>query len=194
MSSLLLIDYLQRCHAHFHLLRVAPAETANGIVRQLPRPLARNFAKVVMLRLDGELAMTVLPAQYRVSLEALRVHLGASRIELASERQFRNHFPRCEAGAIPPIAHIFGLRGFLAPVFDESSDIAFKAGSHAELLRMSFGEFRRLAHLDPLAEGVVPQLRSAASVRRRLLPALEAAGAQEGAPRRERWRRAPMPL
>jgi Ala-tRNA(Pro) deacylase len=187
MSSLLLIDYLQRCHAHFHLLSVAPAETATAIARQLPRPLARNFAKVVMLRLDGELAMTVLPAHYRVSIEALRAHLGVARAELASERQFRNHFPRCEPGAIPPIAHIYGLRGFLAPVFDDSSDIAFKAGSHAELVRMSFGEFRRLAHLDPLGAGVVPQLRSAASVRRRLLPALEVAAPRER-------RRVPMPL
>jgi len=176
MSSLLLMDYLQRCHAHFQLLNVAPAETSAALARRLPRPLSRNFAKVVMLRIDGELMMVVLPAHYRVSLEAVRVYLGASAIEMASERQFRNHFPRCELGALPPIAHIFGLRGFLASVFDESSDIVFKAGSHSELVRMRFTEFQRLAHLDPIGEGVVPQLRSANSVRRRLLPKLELAG------------------
>lgn len=173
MSSFLLIDYLQRCHAHFQLLSQPHSETAAATARQLPRSLARNCAKVVMLRIDGELAMVVLPVHYRVSLEVLRSYLGASRAELVNERAFRNHFPRCELGAIPPIAHIFGLRGFLAPAFDEFADIVFKAGSHSELVRMPFGEFRRLAHLDPIVEGVVPQLREASSLRRRMLPVVK---------------------
>ena len=175
MPSLLLIDYLQRCNAHFQLLQQPHAETAAACARQLPRTLSRNFAKVVMLRVDGELTMAVLPVNYRVSLEALRSYLAARQIELAAERQFRTHFPRCELGAIPPIAHIYGLRGLLAPVFDEYSDIVFKAGSHSELVRMPFGEFRRLAHLDPITEGVVPQLRDTAHVRRRLLPLVDLA-------------------
>ncbi len=177
MSSLLLIDYLQRCHAHFQQLNIAPAETSAAVARYLPRTLARNFAKVVMLRVDGELMMVVLPVHYRVSLEGVRSYLGSRTVELAIERQFRNHFPRCELGAIPPIAHIFGLRGFLAPVFEEPADIVFKAGSHSELVRMPFSEFRRLAHLDHLGEGAIPQLRSSASVRRRLLPLLNVSGA-----------------
>lgn len=173
MPSLLLIDYLQRANAHFQLLQQSHAETAAASARQLPRSLARNFAKVVILRVDGELTMTVLPVHYRVSVEVLRSFLSARQVELASERQFRTHFPRCELGAIPPIAHIYGLRGFLAPVFDDFNDIVFKAGTHSELVRMPFGEFRRLAHLDPLAEGVVPQLRDTARVRRRLLPLID---------------------
>ncbi len=175
MPSLLLIDYLQRCNAHFQLLHQAPTETTAAAARQLPRMLARNFAKVVMLRVDGELTMTVLPVHYRISLEVLRNYLAANQVELAVERQFRTQFPRCELGAIPPIAHIYGLRGFLAPVFDEFSDIVFKAGSHSELVRMPFGEFRRLAHLDPLTEGAIPQLRDTARVRRRMLPLVNVA-------------------
>lgn len=182
MPSLLLIDYLQRSNAHFELLQQPPAATAAACARRLPRLLARNFAKVVMLRLDGELVMVVLPAHYRVSLEALRRCLDATQIELAAERRFRNHFPRCELGAIPPIAHLYGLRGFLAPVFDELADIVFKAGSHSELVRMPFREFRRLAHLDPIGEGAVPQLRDAAHVRRRLLPLLDVAAALRSRP------------
>lgn len=170
MSSFLLIDYLQRCHAHFQLLTQPHSETAAATARQLPRSLARNCAKVVMLRIDGELSMVVLPVHYRVSLHVLRSALGVSRAELVNERAFRNHFPRCELGAIPPIAHLFGLRGFLAPVFDEFADIVFKAGSHSELVRMPFGEFQRFAHLDPIEAGVVPQLRDATSRRRQLLP------------------------
>ena len=170
MSSLLLIDYLQRCNAHFQLLRASHAETASATARQLPHMLARNLCKVVMLRIDGELMMVVLPERYRVSLDILRNYLGATTVEMASERQFRNRFPRCELGALPPIAHIFGMRGFLAPVFDEFADVVFKAGSHSELVRMPFAEFRRLGHLDPISEGVVPRLRDTAALRRRLLP------------------------
>lgn len=175
MPSLLLIDYLQRSNAHFQLINQAPTETTAAAARQLPRMLARNFAKVVLLRVDGELTMIVLPVHYRVSLDVLRNRLSANQVELAAERQFRTQFPRCELGAIPPIAHIYGLRGFLAPVFDEFADIVFKAGSHSELVRMPFGEFRRLAHLDPLSEGVIPQLRDVIRVRRRLLPLINVA-------------------
>jgi Ala-tRNA(Pro) deacylase len=161
MPSLLLIDYLERSRAHYTLVQHPLACTAAETVR-MNRVQARHFAKAVMVRIDGELAMMVVPSHYRVALEPLRRSLAANRVELAEERQFQRRFPRCELGAIPPFGHLFGLRAFMMPLFDEDADIHFKAGTHTELLRMPFGEFKRLAHVEPVAEGAVPRLRSLA--------------------------------
>jgi Ala-tRNA(Pro) deacylase len=161
MASLLLIDYLERSRA-FYTLKEHPAAFTAAETARLNRVTPRHFAKTVMVRVDSELAMMVVPCHYRVALEDLRSSLGATTVELAPERQFQRRFPRCEVGAMPPFGHLFGLRAFMVPLFDEFSDIHFKAGSHNELLRMPFSEFRRLAHVETVERGAVPKLRNLA--------------------------------
>jgi Ala-tRNA(Pro) deacylase len=161
MASLLLIDYLERSRA-FYTLKEHPAAFTAAETARLNRVTPRHFAKTVMVRVDSELAMMVVPCHYRVALEDLRSSLGATTVELAPERQFQRRFPRCEVGAMPPFGHLFGLRAFMVPLFDEFSDIHFKAGSHNELLRMPFSEFRRLAHVETVMQGAVPKLRNLA--------------------------------
>lgn len=159
MPSLLLVDYLQRSRAQYAMLNVASACTAEDTVR-LNHLSPRRFAKVVMARVDAELVMIVMPAHYRLASTALREELGAKKIELATERYFQRRFPRCEPGAMPPFGHLFGVRALLVSAFDEFGDIFCKPGTHGELLRMPFGEFRRLAHLEPIERGAVLQLRT----------------------------------
>ena len=178
MPSLLLVDYLQRCRAHYTILPAVPACTAEEVTR-LNRIPPRRFAKVVMVRVDAELSMVVMPAHYRLVPRQLGEALGAARVELATESQFRNRFPRCELGAIPPIGHLFGLRALALPLFDEFADIYCKAGAHGELLRMPFRELQRFAHWDPVEKGAVLHLRNPADNHlRRLLRLAKAGGAK----------------
>lgn len=158
MPNLLLVDYLQRSRAHYSLFDVPAAYTAeeSALVSRTP---PRRFAKVVMARVDGELVMVVIPAHYRLVPAVLREELGASRVQLATERDFRRRFPRCELGAIPPFGHLYGLRALYVKVFEEFGDIFCKAGTHGELLRMPFFEFLRLAHVEPVERGASLRLR-----------------------------------
>lgn len=182
MPSLLLVDYLQRCRAQYTILNATPACTAEEVAH-LNRIPPRRFAKVVMVRVDDELTMVVIPAHYRLVPKLLGEALGASRVELATENQFRNRFPRCELGAIPPIGHLFGLRALALPLFDDFADIYCKAGAHGELLRMPFRELQRFAHWDPVAQGAKLQLRSpAANHLQRLLRLAKTSGARVHSP------------
>jgi Ala-tRNA(Pro) deacylase len=182
MPSLLLVDYLQRCRAQYAILNAAPASTADETIR-LNRIPPRRFAKVVMVRADDELAMVVMPANYRLVPKLLREELGANRVELAAERQFRNRFPRCELGAIPPIGHLFGVRALCAGGFDEYADIYCKPGSHSELLRMPFRELQRFAHWDPVGQVTALQLRNPnLSHLQRLLKMAKASGPRARSP------------
>jgi Ala-tRNA(Pro) deacylase len=159
MASLLLVDYLQRSRAQY-LLMEAPFAYAAEESAKLGRIPPRRFAKVVMALVDDELTMVVMPAHFRLATELLRQSLKAGKVELAEERQFKNRFPRCELGAMPPFGHLFGVRALVIPEFDEFSELHFKAGTHREWLRMPFSEFKRLAHLEPVENGAVLQLRN----------------------------------
>ena len=94
-----------------------------------------------MVRIDGRLAMAVLPASHRVDLDHLQELIGAYEVELADERSFRDMFPECELGAMPPFGNLFGLEVFVADCLADDEEIAFNAGTHTELIRMRYHDF-----------------------------------------------------
>jgi Ala-tRNA(Pro) deacylase len=104
-----------------------------------------HFAKTVMLRIDDGLAMLVMPAAYRVDLTRLSRALGGRAVELAQESDFRDAFPDCELGAMPPFGHLYGMQVFVDARLAQEQEIAFNAGSHTDVVRMSYAEFERLA-------------------------------------------------
>jgi len=103
------------------------------------------FAKTVMLKIDGDLAMMVMPAAYRVDLLRLSRALGGRNVELAQETEFKDAFPDCELGAMPPFGHLYGIPVYVDSRLAAQPEIAFNAGSHTDAVRMSYGEFERLA-------------------------------------------------
>jgi Ala-tRNA(Pro) deacylase len=103
------------------------------------------FAKTVMLKVDGQLAMMVMPAAYRIDLTRLSRALGGSIVELAEESEFKDAFPDCELGAMPPFGHLYGMPVYVDSRLAQQPEIAFNAGSHTEALRMPYVEFERLA-------------------------------------------------
>ncbi len=106
----------------------------------------KEMAKTVVVNLDGQLAMAVVPADRKVDLERLRQATGAVSAELADEREFIGDFPECEPGAMPPFGNLYGMQVYVEPHLAADPEIAFNAGSHTELIRMAYKDFERLAH------------------------------------------------
>jgi Ala-tRNA(Pro) deacylase len=119
------------------------AYTAQGIAA-ISHIRGKELAKSVIVKLDGALAMAVLPASYQVDLTALRRATGVQVAELASEREFKQHFPDCETGAMPPFGNLYGIPVYVDETLTEDHEIAFNAGSHYELIRMGYADFERL--------------------------------------------------
>ena len=90
----------------------------------------QELAKTVVIKLDGELALCVLPATYQIDFDQLRELLGTERVELADESEFKDRFPGCELGAMPPFGNLYGMRTYVADTLCEDEQIAFNAGSH----------------------------------------------------------------
>ena len=66
-------------------------------------------------------------------------------VTLAQEDEFRDSFPDCELGAMPPFGNLYGLPVYVDSRLSEQDEIVFNAGSHTDVVRMPFDEFERLA-------------------------------------------------
>lgn len=119
------------------------AYTAQGIAA-ISHISGRELAKTVIVKLDGDLAMAVLPASYQVDLEALRRATGVREAELASEHEFKRHFADCETGAMPPFGNLYGIPVYVDETLTLDREIAFNAGSHYELIKLAYADFARL--------------------------------------------------
>jgi Ala-tRNA(Pro) deacylase len=104
----------------------------------------RELAKTVMVDIDGKMAMAILPASEKTSLSLLKQAAGASNVRLAREDEFRDKFPECELGAMPPFGNLYGMEVFAAETLAADKEIAFNAGSHTELVKMAYKDFERL--------------------------------------------------
>lgn len=103
-----------------------------------------EFAKVVVVKADGRLALAVCPASERVDLDRLARALGASGVSLATEGEFLEFFAGCELGAMPPFGHLYGLETFASRSLGTHEAISFNAGTHTELIRLPYRDFARL--------------------------------------------------
>lgn len=104
----------------------------------------KELAKTVIVRIKGKLAMAVLPASHRVDFALLREVVGSDDVELAREHEFKDMFPDCEVGAMPPFGNLYGLDVYVAETLTLDEDIAFKACTHSELIRMSYKDYARI--------------------------------------------------
>lgn len=105
----------------------------------------KELAKTVMVVLDGELAMVVVPAAFQVNMELLRGAASAGSVRLATEAEFKEKFPGCETGAMPPFGNLYGMKVFVSENLAEDKEIAFNAGTHSELIKLDYADFARLA-------------------------------------------------
>jgi len=136
-------QFLDENHVKYVSIHHSPAFTAQEIAASA-HISGREFAKTVVVKIDGITAMAVLPASLRLDLDAFRDAVGADEVRLATEDEFESLFPGCELGAMPPFGNLFGLDVFVASCLSEEKSIVFNAGTHQEALRLDYADFARL--------------------------------------------------
>jgi Ala-tRNA(Pro) deacylase len=53
-------------------------------------------------------------------------------------------FPDCEVGAMPPLGNLYDLKVYVDKSLAADEQIAFNAGTHAELIQIAYRDFERL--------------------------------------------------
>ncbi len=124
-------------------IRHSPAFTAAEVAASA-HVAGRDFAKTVIVWIGGHLAMVVLPASRRIVLHDLRELLESPEARLATEAEFRDEFPDCELGAMPPFGNLYQLPVYVAASLAAEKEIAFNAGSHTEIIKMAYADFENL--------------------------------------------------
>ncbi len=121
----------------------SPAYTAREVAAStfVPR---HEFAKTVIVDLDGEKIMAVLSASHHVDLEALCKLANGNEARLATENEFEALFPDCEVGTMPPFGSLYDIRVFVDQLVIEVDDLCFNAGSHEQILRMDCRDYLEL--------------------------------------------------
>jgi Ala-tRNA(Pro) deacylase len=146
MTLARLANYLDAHNTRYLVISHSPAYTAQGIAG-LTHISGKELAKTVMVDLDGRLVMAILPANYHVDLQALRRNAKAETVALASEEEFQDRFPGCETGAMPPFGNLYGMPVFADVSLEKDREIAFNSGTHRELIRMLWEDYKKL--VDP---------------------------------------------
>jgi Ala-tRNA(Pro) deacylase len=136
-------EYLDRNKVKYVSIRHSTAYTAQEIAASA-HVKGRNLAKSVVVRLDGKMALAVLPAKYQIELDRLREVAGAGKVVLAEEQEFTEKFPGCETGAMPPFGNLYDLPVYVDETLTRDEEIAFNACSHTELIQIAYADFARL--------------------------------------------------
>ena len=135
--------YLDEANIKYLTIRHSSAYTSQEIAASA-HVSGKEFAKTVMIKIDGEMAMAVLPASYHIDFNTLKEIFTTENITLASEAEFKDRFPECEIGAMPPFGNLYGMAVYVADALTEHNEIAFNAGTHTELIRLSYANYEHL--------------------------------------------------
>jgi len=138
-------EFLDSHHIKYLVISHSLAYTAQGVAA-LAHVSGKALAKTVIVKIDGILAMAVVPASFHVDLGRLKTLTGARTVELATENEFKDAFPDCETGAMPPFGNLYDMSVYADTRLGENKEITFTAGTHRELVRMDWGDLLRLVN------------------------------------------------
>lgn len=127
----------------------------------------KQLIKTLMVWIDGNLSMVLLPANYHLQTRQLAEALGANLVLLATEAEFTDYFEDCEPGALPAFGNLFDLKVYAADQLATQQQVCFSAGNHTQLIEMSWQDFYRLAKPELVTEGFHKQLTPPRMTKRR---------------------------
>lgn len=136
-------DFLDKNKIDYVTIDHSPAYTAQEIA-EVAHVSAKALAKTVIVKIDGKLAIVVLPAHTKVDFDELKKITGGKWVGLASEFEFEKRFPDCELGAMPPFGNLFNMDVYVREDLTKDKEIAFNAGTHSQLVKLAYRDFNKL--------------------------------------------------
>jgi Ala-tRNA(Pro) deacylase len=135
-------EYLKKQKVKYKTIKYKPVYTAQEVAAAAHIP-GSQLAKTVMVNHDDEITMVVLAAIYQVDFKRLKKILGAKKVKLATEKEFKDLFPDCETGAAPPFGNLYEMKVIVDKTLTDQERIAFRAGSHKELIQLAYADFEK---------------------------------------------------
>ncbi len=140
-------QFLDRNHVAYTHHVHPTAYTAKEVAAAEHVPEHRVIKTVVFCCNEGY-GLAVLPADYVVDLQELRLALGLARLRLATEKELAELFEDCELGAMPPFGTLYNLPTYMDTSLLAERTIAVNAGTHKDAVYIDISEYRRTAKPD----------------------------------------------
>ncbi|MHC4748188.1 MAG: aminoacyl-tRNA deacylase [Planctomycetota bacterium] len=143
------IKFLDKAKVKYKVTKHQSAFTAQHMAAEEHEP-GQNVAKPVIVKVDGEYVMCVLPACYRIDLKALKKQMKAKKVELAKEKEIGKIFDDCDVGAEPPFGNLYDVPTVIDKSLEQDEHILFPGGTHEKAIRMSMADYQKLVEPDVL--------------------------------------------
>ncbi len=136
-------EYLDEKKVRYEVSSHREAFTAQDIAAALHVP-GQKLAKVVMIKSGERFMMAVLPATWKIDMEKMKKVLKNTDVRLATENEFKDLFPACDVGAMPPFGNLYNLDVYVDKSLTEDREIVFNAGTHVDTVNMNYQDFAAL--------------------------------------------------
>jgi prolyl-tRNA editing enzyme YbaK/EbsC (Cys-tRNA(Pro) deacylase) len=107
-------------------------------------------AKSLLLKMEGEYVLVVLPGDRKLSMKKLRAHLKCHKGRFAHPQEVVDVMG-CEIGACYPIGSIIPLRTIVDAAFEGNDKVSFNPGIHTKSITMSYQDFKDLGDWEYVA-------------------------------------------
>src|SRR5258705_4486385 len=119
-------EFLDTNHVNYSTIFHPTSYTAQGTAATA-HVSGNELAKTIIVNVDGQLAMAVLPASAQLDLVAFKKLTHVRSAYLASELEFDEKFPDCDLGAMPPFGNLYNIPVYVDEKLSQE-EIAFNAG------------------------------------------------------------------
>jgi len=135
-------EYLDELGIKYEVVKHTPTSTSMETAAAAHVP-GDKLVKSVLLKDDKNYVMAVLPSTYHIELSELP-SIFNRKLELVPEEEISRIFTDCEAGAIPPITHVYGIDMIVDNKLLNMDDLYIEAGDHENLAHILGRDFSSL--------------------------------------------------
>ena len=68
------------------------------------------------------------------------------KLKMYTEEEFKELFPECLVGSMPPFGNLYGMDVYVSERLSEDEEIAFNAGTHTELIKLAYKDYENLVN------------------------------------------------
>lgn len=137
-----LLSHLDKNKIKYEIIKHKTVFTAYDLAQTLKTKL-QEIAKTLLVKVDKNYWLVVIPAHYKLDFGKLKKLLKAKKVEIAREKEMQTKF-KVKPGAITAFGTIHKSQVVLDKTLAKLSSGLFGAGSFTESLRMKLKDFIKL--------------------------------------------------
>ncbi len=141
-----LLNYLDKNKVKYEVVEHRKVFTAYDAAATMHKKLSQ-IAKNLLVKVDKDFVMAVLPASRNLDLKKLAKVAGAKKAELPSERVMANKF-KVKPGALPAFGGLYKLPVYVDRSLLKEKKVVFSSGDFQASIEMSVKDYLKLEQVE----------------------------------------------